>query len=120
MPDSIEVIIIEDNELLRDSLKEAISKSGQISCKHSFASGEAALDFIEKEEIVPDIILLDIGLPGLNGIDDGVASENEVVFYQHVVYLYSNMKIYTLSVQSHTNIPKVFHIMKREAYLYHL
>lgn len=69
MPDSIEVIVIEDNDLLRDSLKEAISKSGQISCKHSFASGEAALDFIEKEELVPDIILLDIGLPGMNGIE---------------------------------------------------
>jgi DNA-binding NarL/FixJ family response regulator len=69
MNSSIEVIIIEDNELLRDSLKEAINKSGQISCKHSFASGEAALDFIEKEELVPDIILLDIGLPGMNGIE---------------------------------------------------
>ncbi|MDT3697740.1 MAG: response regulator transcription factor [Ignavibacterium sp.] len=64
-----DVIIIEDNELLRDSLKEAINKSGQISCRHSFGSGEAALDFIEKEELVPDIILLDIGLPGMNGIE---------------------------------------------------
>ncbi|MBK9097154.1 MAG: response regulator transcription factor [bacterium] len=69
MKSSTDVIIIEDNELLRDSLKEAISKSGQISCKHSFGSGEAALDFIGKEELVPDIILLDIGLPGMNGIE---------------------------------------------------
>ncbi len=53
---------------LRDSLKEAINKSGQISCRNSFGSGEAALDLIEKEELVPHIILLDIGLPGLNGI----------------------------------------------------
>lgn len=68
MKSSIDVIIIEDNELLRDSLKEAIIKSGQISCRNSFGSGEAALDLIEKEELVPDIILLDIGLPGLNGI----------------------------------------------------
>jgi DNA-binding NarL/FixJ family response regulator len=69
MKSSTDVIIIEDNELLRDSLKEAISKSGQISCKHSFGSGETALNFIEKEELVPDIILLDIGLPGMNGIE---------------------------------------------------
>jgi DNA-binding NarL/FixJ family response regulator len=69
MTTSLDVIIIEDNELLRDSLKEAISKSGQISCKHSFGSGEATLDFIKKEELVPDIILLDIGLPGMNGIE---------------------------------------------------
>ncbi|MCW8810856.1 MAG: response regulator transcription factor [Ignavibacteriaceae bacterium] len=64
-----DVAIIEDNELLRDSLMEAINKSGQISCRNSFGSGEAALDLIEKEELVPDIILLDIGLPGLNGIE---------------------------------------------------
>ena len=69
MNSSIEVIIIEDNELLRDSLKEAINKSGQISCRNTFGSGETALDLIEKEELVPDIILLDIGLPGLNGIE---------------------------------------------------
>jgi DNA-binding NarL/FixJ family response regulator len=69
MTNRIDVIIIEDNELLRDSLKEAINKSSDINCKYIFSSGEAALDFIAKEELVPDIILLDIGLPGMNGIE---------------------------------------------------
>jgi two-component system NarL family response regulator len=69
MKSSTDVIIIEDNELLRDSLKEAINKSSSIRCESTFSSGEAALDIIEKEELVPDIILLDIGLPGLNGIE---------------------------------------------------
>ena len=64
-----DVVIIEDNELLRDSLKEAINKSSNINCNNAFGSGEAALDFIEKEELVPDIILLDIGLPGKSGIE---------------------------------------------------
>lgn len=64
-----DVIIIEDNELLRESLKEAITRSNGITCKHSFGSGEAALELIEKKELVPHIILLDIGLPGLNGIE---------------------------------------------------
>jgi DNA-binding NarL/FixJ family response regulator len=65
----VDIIIIEDNELLRDSLKEAINKSGSIKCKNTFSSGEAALGFIEREDLVPEIILLDIGLPGINGID---------------------------------------------------
>lgn len=69
MKSSTDVIIIEDNELLRDSLKEAINKSSSIRCENTFNSGEAALDFIVKEELVPDIILLDIGLPGLSGIE---------------------------------------------------
>jgi DNA-binding NarL/FixJ family response regulator len=69
MKSSTDVIIIEDNELLRDSLKEAINKSSSIRCERTFSSGETALDIIEKEELVPDIILLDIGLPGMNGIE---------------------------------------------------
>jgi DNA-binding NarL/FixJ family response regulator len=69
MMNKTDVIIIEDNELLRDSLKEAINKSSSINCSNAFGSGEAALDFIAKEEIVPDIILLDIGLPGMSGIE---------------------------------------------------
>lgn len=69
MNNKTDVIIIEDNELLRDSLKEAINKSRDINCNYTFSSGEAALEFIEKEELVPDIILLDIGLPGINGIE---------------------------------------------------
>ena len=69
MKNPTDVIIIEDNELLRDSLKEAINRSGQINCLNSFGSGEAALDLIAKEELVPNIILLDIGLPGMTGID---------------------------------------------------
>jgi DNA-binding NarL/FixJ family response regulator len=64
-----DVIIIEDNELLRDSLKEAINKSSSINCSNAFGSGEAALEFIESAELVPDIILLDIGLPGMSGIE---------------------------------------------------
>ena len=69
MINKTDVIIIEDNELLRDSLREAINKSSIIKCNNAFGSGEAALDIIEKEELVPNIILLDIGLPGMNGIE---------------------------------------------------
>lgn len=69
MINKTDVIIIEDNDLLRDSLKEAINKSSDINCKNTFNSGEAALEFIEKEELVPHIILLDIGLPGMSGVE---------------------------------------------------
>ena len=69
MINKTDVIIIEDNALLRDSLREAINKSSIIKCNNAFGSGEAALDIIEKEELVPNIILLDIGLPGMNGIE---------------------------------------------------
>lgn len=69
MDTRIDVIIIEDNELFRNSLKEVLSKTINVKCDNTFSSGESALDYIRKEEIVPDIVLLDIGLPGMNGIE---------------------------------------------------
>lgn len=66
---STEVIIIEDNELMRDSLREVIKQSDSIVCENVFNSGEDACEVIKKNELVPDIILLDIGLPGINGIE---------------------------------------------------
>lgn len=38
-------------------------------CRHSFGSCEDALEQIEKENLEPDIILLDIGLPGMSGVE---------------------------------------------------
>ncbi len=58
---SAEVLIIEDNELLRDSLKEVINNSDSITCENTFSSGEVACEVIKKKELVPDIILLDNG-----------------------------------------------------------
>lgn len=63
-----DIIIIEDNTVFRDTLQSVIMKSAGKECNHSFPSGETALREIETNELVPDIILLDIGLPGKDGI----------------------------------------------------
>jgi len=63
MNNPVDVIIVEDNELLRDSLKEAINKSSSIKCKNTFSSGESALDFISSEDLVPEISFLILVFP---------------------------------------------------------
>lgn len=63
-----DIIIIEDNTVFRDTLQSVIMKSTGKTCNYSFPSGETAIREIELKELVPDIILLDIGLPGKDGI----------------------------------------------------
>jgi DNA-binding NarL/FixJ family response regulator len=65
----IEIIVIEDNNLFRKTLTGFINNSDRLICEYSFVSCEEALEIIEKNSLDPDIILLDIGLPGMNGID---------------------------------------------------
>ncbi len=59
------VMWIEDDQFLSDLISRKLSKQG---CKLMFAgTGEDALRILETE--TPDIILLDILLPGINGFD---------------------------------------------------
>jgi len=68
-PDApIRVIIIEDMRDVREGLKLLINGSPNFHCVGSYRSVEDALAAISESE-PPDIILTDLGLPGLSGIE---------------------------------------------------
>ncbi|MAK16852.1 MAG: DNA-binding response regulator [Gammaproteobacteria bacterium] len=59
------VFIVEDEPDLRDTLKYNFENEGfQVE---SFANGESFIDFIEKKK--PNLVVLDLMLPGLSGLD---------------------------------------------------
>lgn len=62
------VIIIEDMRDVREGLKILINGSSGFHCAGSYRSVEDALDDIDVNQ-PPDIILTDLGLPGLSGIE---------------------------------------------------
>jgi DNA-binding NarL/FixJ family response regulator len=66
--DLISIMIIEDDKTYRESLQEMLNNSDNISCPHACESCEEALDVLKKD-YAPQIILLDIKLPGMSGID---------------------------------------------------
>jgi DNA-binding NarL/FixJ family response regulator len=66
-PTPIKVAIIEDQRNIRESLSFLVDGTEEFSCTGSFRSMEEALDCIPKA--LPDVVLSDIGLPGMNGID---------------------------------------------------
>ncbi len=63
----IGVAIIEDQRETREGLSFLINSTDRFECRHVYASMEAALDGIGIKP--PRVALVDIGLPGINGID---------------------------------------------------
>jgi DNA-binding NarL/FixJ family response regulator len=63
----MKISIVEDDVLLRENLKLLLSGESGISVVSVYGSAEEALKGIRKAR--PNILLADIGLPGMSGID---------------------------------------------------
>jgi len=66
-PSPIKVAIVEDRRDIRESLAALINGTEGYCCTASFRSMEDALETIAVN--LPDVALLDIGLPGISGIE---------------------------------------------------
>ena len=62
----ITLSIIEDQPDMRESLVERLGNAPGLRCVGAHATGEDGLQNIPKEN--PDVVLMDINLPGMNGI----------------------------------------------------
>jgi DNA-binding NarL/FixJ family response regulator len=63
----IKVCIIEDIHEIREGFKSVLNLSTDFYCAGDFSNAEDAI--IGISEINPEIIIIDINLPGMNGID---------------------------------------------------
>jgi DNA-binding NarL/FixJ family response regulator len=66
-PSSIKVAIIEDQRDIREGLATMLRFTDGYKCTGTYRSMEEALDRIKAD--LPDVTLVDIGLPGMNGIE---------------------------------------------------
>lgn len=77
--------VVEDHRWLRDSVREALERAdcGAVEC---FGSCESALTRLQGKADRPKVILLDLGLPGMSGLDGlrgikQMSPETEVVVF---------------------------------------
>ena len=63
----IKVSIIEDDDWIRENLAAQIGRTGAFRCEGCYQNGEDALNQIPKN--LPDVVLMDINLPKMNGIE---------------------------------------------------
>src|SRR5882762_6930990 len=61
------ISIVEDNDQLRGTLARLINKAEGFQCVSQYPSAEAALEGLPKDK--PDVVLMDINLPGMNGVE---------------------------------------------------
>jgi len=68
MIDNIDVWIIEDNKDMLATLTDVINGADGMICSKNFSNSEDVLSALE-EESPPQVMLMDIGLPGMSGIE---------------------------------------------------
>ena len=63
---AIRVMIVDDHKLVREGLNAVFDQGGDIAVVGEVGSGEEAIEMVSNVD--PDVILMDISMPGMNGI----------------------------------------------------
>lgn len=63
----ITVSIVEDSDQLRNTLARVLNRADGFECVSTYANAEAALEDLPQKK--PNAVLMDINLPGMNGVE---------------------------------------------------
>ena len=66
-PSTISVMIVDDHAMFREALSLALEEYDNLVVPFVAGSGEEAVELLAS--VNPDIVLMDISLPGMNGLD---------------------------------------------------
>jgi DNA-binding NtrC family response regulator len=98
---SYSIYIVDDEAVARNGLKLALKKNYHVA---GFESAESALKAID--ESPPDLVLLDIGLPGMSGVQ-----ALEIIKERHP-------EVIVVMITAYEDVPTVVSSMKNGAYEY--
>ena len=84
----MDIIVIDDDKLVAMSLRTILESTGQVNVKATGSNGKEAIELYKKH--TPDVILMDIRMDGMSGIDAG----------REILCLYPDAKILYLTTFS--------------------
>ena len=93
----IDVAIFEDNKLIRDALVAILNGTHQYNCVGAFDNGKLWEEQLQRSK--PDIVLMDIEMPGLDGIE----------LTRLITQKFENIKVLIQTVFDDTG--KIFHAL---------
>jgi len=67
--EKIRILLVDDHKLVREGIISIIKTTDTIKVIGECSSGEEAIKYIGKNEDSIDVVLMDISMPGLNGIE---------------------------------------------------
>ena len=64
---SINVVIVDDHKIVREGIRQLLEFDGKIKVIGEAGNGLECLDLLKND--IPDVLLLDINMPGMNGLE---------------------------------------------------
>lgn len=65
-PATVGVVIIEDGAWMRENLARELNRAQGLRCINSYRTAEQALEGVQADQ--PDVVIVDINLPGMDGV----------------------------------------------------
>ncbi len=66
---NIKVVLADDEELFRLGMAHILSRDPEITILHQAENGKALIDYLASADPLPDLIIMDIKMPELNGVE---------------------------------------------------
>lgn len=83
----IRVLLVDDHRALSEGISAALQQTGDITVTAQMTDGNAALEHLSKTASLPDVVITDLEMKGMNGL----------VLLQHLVKKYPEIRVVILT-----------------------
>jgi len=85
---SIKVLLVDDHAIIREGLRSLLKKQSEMEVIADTDDGRKAIELVR--ELLPNIVIMDISMPGLNGIEAA----------RQIIAEFPDVKVIALSIHS--------------------